>query len=129
MKIIVAGDLCLQGRLAKIKDISFLSKPLFKAIKESDYSFVNLEAPVTTSKERYPRPKQGPNLCGGENVIPLIKSIGVSCVTLANNHIMDYGDSALFETIENARKYEIDVVSAGKNLEDASRVRYIKRKA
>ena len=76
MKIIVAGDLCLQGRLAKIKDISFLSESLSKSIKDSDYSIVNLEAPVTTSKERHPRPKQGPNLCGGENVIENLFKIG-----------------------------------------------------
>lgn len=48
-------------------------------------------------------------------------------MSLANNHIMDYGDTAFFETIESARKYEIDIVGAGKNLEDASRVLYIKK--
>jgi poly-gamma-glutamate synthesis protein (capsule biosynthesis protein) len=127
MEIIVASDFCLHGRLAQKKDINFVSESLAKLIKDSDYSIVNLEAPVTTSQERNPRPKQGPNLSGGENVIPLIKSLGFSCMSLANNHIMDYGDTAFFETIESARKYEIDIVGAGKNLEDASRVLYIKK--
>lgn len=127
MEIVVAGDFCLQERLARKKDIGFVSESLLCVIKNSDISIVNLEAPVITAQEPSPRPKQGPSLSGGDNVIPLIKSLGFSCISMANNHIMDYGESALFETIELAKKNGLNIVGVGGDLEDASCVLYLKR--
>lgn len=122
MTIIVAGDYCLQGRLEKTTDNSIISTSLLKVIQGSDYSVVNLESPLSSIRERKPRPKQGPSLKSGKNAIDALDSIGFSCTTLANNHLMDYGSEALAETFSALSHKKIDFLGAGVNLNEASRI-------
>jgi poly-gamma-glutamate capsule biosynthesis protein CapA/YwtB (metallophosphatase superfamily) len=44
---------------------------------------------------------------------------GLDVVSLANNHSMDLGPEALLDSIDRIRKVGIDVVGAGKNLNEA----------
>ena len=44
---------------------------------------------------------------------------GVDVVSLANNHALDYGVTALFETIEHARSAGLAVVGAGRDAAEA----------
>jgi poly-gamma-glutamate synthesis protein (capsule biosynthesis protein) len=44
---------------------------------------------------------------------------GFSAMTLANNHIMDYGEEALFQTMELLRENGIGFAGAGRSLEEA----------
>jgi len=43
----------------------------------------------------------------------------IHLVTIANNHVFDYGKEGLFDTIKNLNKYDIEHVGAGANLEQA----------
>jgi poly-gamma-glutamate synthesis protein (capsule biosynthesis protein) len=45
--------------------------------------------------------------------------LGVGCVTLANNHALDYGIDALLDTFEHLRAAGIAWAGAGENLEQA----------
>jgi poly-gamma-glutamate synthesis protein (capsule biosynthesis protein) len=45
--------------------------------------------------------------------------LGVDCITLANNHALDYGTDALLDTFEHLRAAGIAWVGAGENLEAA----------
>ena len=47
------------------------------------------------------------------------RDAGVDVVSLANNHSLDYGVDALFETITNARAAGLAVVGAGRNAAEA----------
>jgi len=44
---------------------------------------------------------------------------GFSCVNIANNHILDYGESALFETIERLEQHAIGHFGAGRSSDEA----------
>ena len=46
-------------------------------------------------------------------------------VTLANNHILDYGEQGLLETISFCKENNIQMVGAGSNLQQASKTLYI----
>lgn len=80
-------------------------------------SFVNLEHALSNKgvlvrgKEFYHR---GPPECADG-----LKEAGLSCVNLANNHVLDYGDESLFETIEALSARGIPHFGAGANLEQA----------
>lgn len=52
------------------------------------------------------------------------KTMGIDIVSLANNHTWDYGEEALFDTIETLKQEEISYVGAGMNIEEASIVPY-----
>jgi poly-gamma-glutamate synthesis protein (capsule biosynthesis protein) len=45
--------------------------------------------------------------------------LGVDCVTLANNHALDYGTDALLDTFEHLRSAGIAWAGAGENVEEA----------
>lgn len=49
---------------------------------------------------------------------------GVDLASLANNHTFDYGEEGLLETIKTLKEAEIPIVGAGKNLKEASAVKY-----
>ena len=127
MNVIVAGDFAPRARLAQqIKERKFgdiFPEELQTIIKSADYSLVNFESPVIEDSFS-PIKKCGPNLGCYENTVEAIKYAGFKCATLANNHILDYGDAGLNKTVECCQKQEIDVVGVGANLCDAEKILY-----
>ena len=92
-------------------------------LKRSNFRIVNLEGPCTDSEKKIP--KSGPHIKASTKSFKGIKELDINLVGLANNHIMDYGEEGLYSTIELCRKYKIDYLGAGKNLQDAMKM-YIK---
>jgi len=86
-------------------------------IKTSDFALVNFEGPATTSKN--PIPKSGPSIKMDPNSTKIVKELGFSGVTLANNHIMDYGEEGLFQTITNCKELDLKICGAGANAAEA----------
>ena len=126
MNILVAGDFCPQYRVVEMLDKGLFNEVLGElkpVIKQADYSIVNFECPVKKGNE-VPIVKVGPNLHCSEKGIEAIKWAGFDCVTLANNHFLDYGTVGVNNTIDACKKYEIDTVGGGTSLEEASKVKY-----
>lgn len=86
-------------------------------LKKGDITIVNLEAPLTKRGTEYTDKKYrfrvNPAAVSG------IKKSGITAVTLANNHIMDFGDTGLMDTISLLNAHGIDNVGAGENLSAA----------
>lgn len=126
MKILIAGDFCPQNRVAEILEkgdyVSVLGE-VKDIISDADYAIVNFECPVTRGGER-PIEKCGPNLQCSEKGIEAVKWVGFDCVTLANNHFLDYGKEGVIHTFEACKKYSVDTVGGGMNLQEASKILY-----
>lgn len=125
MKILITGDFVPRNRIAhqiEAGDYSCLEeiKPI---IQTADYAIVNFESPVVL-QEAKPIEKTGPNLCCTEQAVDCISQAGFKCVTLANNHFRDYGQWGVEDTINTCKKYNIDYVGGGKDLEEASAILY-----
>ena len=58
-----------------------------------------------------------------ENV-KLLKIFSADLVTLANNHVYDYGEEGLISTLDTLDDAEIPYVGAGRNLAEASAIKY-----
>ncbi len=58
-----------------------------------------------------------------ENV-KLLKIFSADLVTLANNHVYDYGEAGLISTLDTLDDAGIPYVGAGRNLEEASAIKY-----
>ena len=126
MKILVAGDFCPQQRAAELFDKNEYYVVLGEVkhiIEEADYSIVNFECPICYGGEK-PIVKCGPNLKCAENGMEAIQWAGFDCVTLANNHFLDYGKEGVNNTLNACAKYGIDTVGGGKNLQEASKILY-----
>jgi poly-gamma-glutamate synthesis protein (capsule biosynthesis protein) len=97
--------------------------PLFQ---RADVSFFNLELPLS---DRGEAPRGKATFHRGMPVnIDGISEIGVSCVNLANNHILDFGDEAMFDTIDLIDAKGIGRFGAGRNLDEARRGCVVEKK-
>jgi poly-gamma-glutamate synthesis protein (capsule biosynthesis protein) len=117
MQINIAGDFFISHKIA-IPDV--LVKDVLHIFRDGDLNIVNLEGPVTKAVKEDRIKKTGPNLHANPYSIDVLKSLNVNLVTLANNHIMDYGQTGLDETLEKCRTVSLSTLGAGKNLQEAS---------
>ena len=110
------NDVIMQG------DYSSLFNDILPIIKESDIAITNLESPLI--EEGKPIAKTGPNLKSPVKSIEALKFAGFDMVTLANNHMMDFGKDGLFSTIQICEKNDIKHIGAGLNNDEAKKIEY-----
>lgn len=91
---------------------------LTAALHQHEVTVANLEMPL--SRRGQPMPKRT-NLRSDPDVIHEVKAMGIDLVTLANNHILDYGLVAMFDTIEACTAAGLAYCGVGANLEEALR--------
>lgn len=130
MKIIIAGDFAPRARLAKqIKERKFsevFPEDVREVIKSADFSFVNFESPVVEDGYQ-PIPKCGPNLRCTSEAAEAVRYVGFTGVTMANNHILDFGGDGLRRSVKCCQEQGLDVVGVGENLHDAEKVLYLEK--
>ncbi len=88
-------------------------------IRDADVSVVNLEGPLGGSGGEIA--KVGRHMAQGCGVVELLGDIGFDVLTLANSHMMDYGEAALGDTLEAASQAGLGTVGAGMSGVDAVR--------
>ncbi len=119
--LIAAGDLNVAHWLTGIieqKGRAYPFRHLKKSLADADIIFANLEAPFTdqeTSVEKSFVFKADPDHADA------LPEWGVNLVSLANNHIMDYGPEGLVETIEVLNKNKVHHAGAGSNYQLAKK--------
>lgn len=115
MNVLIAGDLFVSDRY-RGKD---LWDPSVRALfAGADLRIVNLEAPITPGARTQRILKTGPHLCASkETVLPLLAALRVDLVTLANNHVMDFGTPGLTQTL--AHLWDAGIRSVGAGLDPA----------
>jgi len=129
MKVLIAGDYCPQNRVADLfekRDFESVLGNVRDVISTVDYSIVNFECPVCDGSET-PIVKFGPNLKCTEHGVEALKWAGFKCVTLANNHFLDYGEEGVAKTLKTCQDYDIDTVGGDVMLNEASQVLYSHR--
>ncbi|OGV55943.1 MAG: hypothetical protein A2017_07695 [Lentisphaerae bacterium GWF2_44_16] len=128
LDILFAGDLCprdrtenliLEGRSEEIV------AGVVKELRNCDLSVVNLETPLTASG--YPIPKSGPNIRVAPECIQLLKACGWDIACCANNHIGDFGDAPVTETLSRLDENGILHVGAGENLKSAYQPLFVEK--
>lgn len=129
MKLIIGGDVSPSGPLNELIERGYYNEILgeLKSIfKSADYSIVNFETTIADYDDK-PIIKVGPNLKTTACLFEMLKWGGVNVVTMANNHVGDYGpvviDKAFKILISNGIKY----VGAGNNKHDASMPLYLEK--
>ncbi len=124
MKILITGDFVINQPY----NTSQISEEVKELFTQSDYNIVNLEAPVTNSESKII--KTGPHLkADKKSTLDVLKSLKVNLCTLANNHVLDYDEKGVLDTLNFCQEHNIQTVGAGKNNEEASRTLYLETKA
>ena len=78
-------------------------------LSESDILSLNFEAPIKCSCK--PITKSGPSIYQSEDCPAFLEGWGFNVIQLANNHIMDYGEEGVTQTIQSFKK--ANVIGAG----------------
>ena len=117
-----AGDVMLGGRweqeLAQDQYYYPFAK-ISQELKAADITVVNLEAPLTTRGAEYREKKFRFRV--NPVAAQALRKAGITTVSLANNHSMDFGAQGLSDTITALKLAGIDHIGAGNNLSEARR--------
>ncbi|MHC4427108.1 MAG: CapA family protein [Planctomycetota bacterium] len=89
-------------------------------LQSADATLVNLECVIAAGGERF-LPRRVFYFRGHPRVAEALTVAGIDCVSLANNHAMDYRAEALLETIQHLDRHGIAHAGAGSNLGDATK--------
>ena len=112
IKILISGDIILDNELQKNNNEKTFSAEIIEVLQNKDYSICNLESPLTSSKNAL-QCKTGISKKAEPQNVRILKSCNFDAVTLANNHILDYNEEGLFDTIEICNKEGIKTIGAG----------------
>lgn len=118
--IVAAGDLYLGGTANPYLKQSGYSYPFESTkyvLKNADIAVVNLEAPLTNRTATFMDKEFV--LKANPDSTEAIKAVGFDVATLANNHIMDYGQEGLRDTITALNKRGVSYTGAGEDLNNA----------
>ncbi len=89
-------------------------------VRGADGVFANLESPITAATQRWSDTWKFFHFRADPETIRILQAGKVSFVCLANNHILDYGESGLIDTLAALDRAGIAHAGAGRNLHDAA---------
>lgn len=123
--LLAGGDILIRQYLyeAYIKNgKEAIFADLKQIINNCDISFANLETPLLKEGEiNKQKDKTLPFLKADPCIVEAINDAGFKILSIANNHIMDYGEDGLKQTINVLLKNNIGFIGAGMNREEATR--------
>ena len=107
MKIALLGDIALVGKYDLASDDA-VGRVQSVADELAQYDFVvaNLESPMT--EIRRSRVPKSLHIRTSPASVELLEALHVNAVTLANNHIHDFGDQGMLDTIDVLERHSID---------------------
>jgi len=121
--VIVGGDVCPVGRseiLFRQRAAEAMFNGLLSEFTQADFTVVNLECPLTT--EGSPVDKDGRALKAHIDCAEGLRAAHIRAVNLANNHILDYGESGLESTITACQQAGIEHFGAGADSRQAGQI-------
>ena len=128
-EITIAGDLCLTedgfviDKYDTVNDLKqCISPEILQITNESDLFYVNHE--YTISDRGTPLAGKYYTFRAKPERMSILKEMGTDIVSLANNHVYDYGEEALLDTVDLLENAGIPYVGGGRNIDEAKRPIY-----
>lgn len=120
--LVAAGDACM-GRLIGQE---LLKNPAFdpfestsRLLSPADIRFVNLESQLSDQKGETQSPTQKLVFTGPPGGADALARGKIDVVSVANNHMWDYGKSAFLETLDNLERAKVKYAGGGRTRERA----------
>jgi poly-gamma-glutamate capsule biosynthesis protein CapA/YwtB (metallophosphatase superfamily) len=123
--VALAGDTMLGRGVARTltttPPAALVAPEVRDALGQADLVVLNLECCISERGRRWDAPGKPFFFRAPPRAVELLILLGVDCVTLANNHALDYGVDALADTLAHLTTAGIAAVGAGADLEQARR--------
>jgi poly-gamma-glutamate capsule biosynthesis protein CapA/YwtB (metallophosphatase superfamily) len=122
----LAGDTML-GRgvaraLASGPPEALVAPEVVELLQGADLVVLNLECCISERGRRWEAPGKPFFFRAPPKATELLRLLDVDCVTLANNHALDYGPEALLDTLDHLAGAGVGAVGAGRDLDQARRL-------
>jgi poly-gamma-glutamate capsule biosynthesis protein CapA/YwtB (metallophosphatase superfamily) len=121
VRLALGGDTMLgrgvADRMVTEEPNSLFAPELVAAVHEADLCLLNLECCI--SERGAPAPGKVFHFRAPAASAQALARLGVDCVTLANNHALDFGPDALLDTFAHLESAGIQWVGAGADLDEA----------
>ena len=113
-----AGDVHFMDRTATLlkDDPATTFGPIASVLSAADVTAVNLETAITTRGTEQPKTF---HFRAPATAFDALRAAGIDAVTLANNHMLDYGRVGLSDTLSNAEKAQFPAFGAGADADAA----------
>ncbi len=129
ISLLFGGDLMLDRgvRSSVLKNFNGDYSALFNnldLLKKADIAFANLEGPASdigSDKHNLYSFRMDPS------VIPALKGAGFSVLSVANNHVGDWGRDAYADTLSRLTENEIGYTGGGTNIKEAGKPKIIEK--
>jgi poly-gamma-glutamate capsule biosynthesis protein CapA/YwtB (metallophosphatase superfamily) len=126
IRVVLAGDTMLgRGVAAEIRRRGtargLFAPEIVEEARAADLVLLNLECCVSERGEPWPDPAKPFFFRAPPLALEALAELGVDCVTLANNHTLDFGTTALLDTLRHLDEAGIARVGAGEDVEEARR--------
>jgi hypothetical protein len=123
VRLALAGDTMLgrgvADRLGIAPPSSLVATEVVAAAAEADGFVLNLECCISDRGAPWPDPAKPFFFRAPPVAVETLAHLGVDCVTLANNHALDFGAEALLDTLHRLDVAGIAHVGAGPDVESA----------
>jgi poly-gamma-glutamate synthesis protein (capsule biosynthesis protein) len=117
LTLALAGDTMLgrgvAERLAERPTPRLFAPEVVDVVGEADLFLLNLECAISDRGQRWPNRAKPFFFRAPPVAAAVLKDLGVDCVTLANNHALDYGFDALLDTFRHLEDAGVAWVGAG----------------
>lgn len=131
LRLLFAGDVLLDDHYAIMANLrdrggsieEAFSTELLETMRSADVFMLNNE--FTFTNRGTPIPEKKFTFRAKPENVNLLKEMGVDVVSVANNHIYDYGEVSLLDTLSTLKNAGIAYTGAGENLEEAMKPVYL----
>ncbi len=121
LDLIFAGDIMfdrgVKTQILKVKDFNYPFLATVDFLNSADITFANLEGPIS---ERGKNQGSIYSFRFDPQVVDALQFAGFDILSVANNHIFDYGEEGLVDTVQILRNKGIYSIGAGENYEIAN---------
>jgi poly-gamma-glutamate capsule biosynthesis protein CapA/YwtB (metallophosphatase superfamily) len=125
VRLALAGDTMLGRKVAEAlasgPPESLLADEVVAVAREADLLLLNLECCISERGSPWPDPRKPFFFRAPPTAVDVLTRLGAVCVSLANNHALDFGPDALLDTLDHLDAAGIAYVGAGRDLDEARR--------
>ncbi len=131
LRFMAVGDIMIgRGVAMRLKKMEGVYENAFEKVSSymnmGDVVFANLESPFTDSTHGLDKNRKIV-LKAEPEAVSALKDAGINLISLSNNHIMDYYEKGLFDTMELLEQNDIKHAGGGRNIEEAREPAIIER--
>jgi poly-gamma-glutamate capsule biosynthesis protein CapA/YwtB (metallophosphatase superfamily) len=123
VRLALAGDTMLGRKVAEALEAgppeSLVADEVVAVAREADLLLLNLECCISERGSPWPDPRKPFFFRAPPAAVDVLTRLGAACVTLANNHALDFGAEALLDTLDHLDAAGIAQAGAGRDLEEA----------